>query len=134
MRPLWRMLPLRGPVEIPHQKQGEELGMQLPNASCDHQTGHGSIRQRDSRKGAAGGGRCTSKPRAGPALFLYFLGFQVRLFLKAGSIHKAGLEFNQQKSSLSHKEKALKSYYAAQSLHCFWVMLQHAAKVPGCYG
>lgn len=57
--------------------------------------------------------------------FLYFLGFQVCLFSKAGSIHKAGLEFNQQKSSLSHKEKALKSYYNAQSLYCFSVMLQY---------
>lgn len=46
------------------------------------------------------------------------------LFQEAWSIHKAGLEFNQQKSSLSHKEKALKSYYDPQSPHCFSVILQ----------
>lgn len=57
---------------------------------------------------------------------LAFLGFQVCLFFKACSIRKGSLEFNQQKSSLSHKERALKSYYAPQSLQCFSVMLQHS--------
>lgn len=64
----------------------------------------------------------------GSAQILYFLWLQVCFFLKVGSIHKAGLEFNQQKSSLSHKEKALKSYYDAQSLHCFSVTLQHTVR------
>lgn len=64
------------------------------------------------------------------ARFLYVLRFQVFILQKkikeeAGSIPKAALEFNQKKSSLSHKGKALKSYYNAQSLHCFSAKLQH---------
>lgn len=50
---------------------------------------------------------------------------QKKIKEEAGSIPKAALEFNQKKSSLSHKGKALKSYYNAQSLHCFSAKLQH---------
>lgn len=73
-------------------------------------------------------GATTHQSNGSAAQFLYVLGFQVCLFSKACSIHKAGLEFNQQKSSLSHKEKALKSYYDSQSPHCFSVMLQSAIR------
>lgn len=37
-------------------------------------------------------------------------------FMPKSCFNSQGLEFNQQESSLSHKEKALKSYYNAQSL------------------
>lgn len=37
-------------------------------------------------------------------------------FILKSCFNSQGLEFNQQESSLSHKEKALKSYYNAQSL------------------
>lgn len=60
--------------------------------------------------------------------FLDLSGFHVCLFSKAGWTPNPGLEFNQQRSSLSHKEKALKSYYDAQSLHCFSVMLEHTVR------
>ena len=92
-------------------------------------------------KGYAPVGAATHQSHMFCCSFFFFvcvLGFQVCLFSKkkkkrkekkeAGSIPKAALEFNQKKSSLSHKGKALKSYYNAQSLHCFSAKLQHTVR------
>lgn len=138
MWPLWWPLLLKG-LKKSHTKQGEALGVLQQTRSLlplQNETRHQSVSHCDNEASHNNNewSHCTSKlipPLVGSTEFLYLLGFQVSLFLKAGSIHKAALEFNQQKSSLSHKGKALKSYYGAQSLQCYCVRLQHTVKHSG---
>ena len=148
MWPLWWPLPLKG-LKKSHTKRGWEAWHAAANAAISaftkrslRKTGHQSISQRDNEGICAGRSRHTSKPHVLLLVFFFCVCLRVSgVFIlqkkkekkrkekkEAGSIPKAALEFNQKKSSLSHKGKALKSYYNAQSLHCFSAKLQHTVR------
>lgn len=86
-------------------RQCDDEGLQIAlTGATAHQSSRGATHQ--------------SNASAVCFFFFFSLGFQTCLFSKAYSVHKTGLDPHQQKSFLSYKERALKSYYHPQSLHC----------------